>query len=65
MKHNMPKDLYQSKKIIAGFGMNCDTECMDFGRSRYVKVVNEDGASITMKVAVKQLRYMSVTPRLI
>jgi hypothetical protein len=22
MKHNMPKDLYQSKKIVAGLGMN-------------------------------------------
>jgi hypothetical protein len=34
------------------------------GRSRYVKVVNEDGASITTKVVVKQLRYMSITPML-
>jgi hypothetical protein len=30
-----------------------DTECMHCGRSRYVKVVNEYGASITTKVAVK------------
>jgi hypothetical protein len=82
-KHNMPKDLYQSKKIVAGLGMNyeeigvcernCmlfwkehkdDTKCMHCGRSRYVKVVNEDGASVTTKVAVKQLHYMYVTPRL-
>jgi hypothetical protein len=41
-----------------------DTECMHCGRSRYVKVVNEDGASVTTKVAVKQLRYMPITPRL-
>jgi hypothetical protein len=33
-------------------------------RSRYVKVINEDGASITTKVAVKQLRYIPITPRL-
>jgi hypothetical protein len=32
--------------------------------SRYVKVVNEDGASITTKVVMKQLHYMHVTPRL-
>jgi hypothetical protein len=83
MKHNIPKDLYQSKKIIAGLGMNyekidvcernCmllwkehkdDTECMHCGRYRYVKVVNEDGASITTKVMVKQFRYMPITPRL-
>jgi hypothetical protein len=75
-KHNIPKDLYQSKKIVAGLGMNyekidvcernCmvfwmehkdDTECMHCDRSRYVKVVNEDGASVTIKVEVKQLRY--------
>jgi hypothetical protein len=35
-KHNMPKDLYQSKKIIAGFGINyekidvCERNCMLF-----------------------------------
>jgi hypothetical protein len=83
MKHNMPKDLYQSKKIVAGLGMNyenidvCEknyiliwkehnynTECMHCGRSRYMKVVNEDGACVTTKVEVKQLHYMHVTPRL-
>jgi hypothetical protein len=35
-----------------------DTECMHCGRSRYVKVINEDGASVTTKVAVKQLHYV-------
>jgi hypothetical protein len=82
-KNNMPKDLYQSKKIVAGLVMNyekfdvceknCmlfwkeykdDIECMHCGRSRYVKVVNEDGASITSKVAVKQLHCMPITPKL-
>jgi hypothetical protein len=72
VKHNMPKDLYQSKKIVAGLGMNyekihvckknCmlfwkehkdDTECMHYDRSRYVKVINEDGVSVTTKVAIK------------
>jgi hypothetical protein len=71
-KHNMPKDLYQSKNIIADHGMNykkidvCErncmlfwkehkdnTECMYCSRSRYVKVINEDGASITTEVVVK------------
>jgi hypothetical protein len=83
MKDNMPKDLYQSKKIIVGRGMNyekidvCeknyllfwkehkdDTECMHCGMSRYLKAINKDGASVTTKVVVKQLRYMSVNPRL-
>jgi hypothetical protein len=37
---------------------------MHCGRSKYVKVVNEDEVSVTTKVVVKQLRYMSITPRL-
>jgi hypothetical protein len=41
-----------------------DTECMHYGRSIYVKVVNKDGASVTIKVAVKQLRCMPITLRL-
>jgi hypothetical protein len=83
VKHNMPKDLYQSKKIVSGLRMNyekidayekncmlswkeCkdDTECMHCGRSIYMKVINEDGASITTKVAVKQLCYIPITQRL-
>jgi hypothetical protein len=83
VKHNMLKDLYQLKKIVADLGMNyekidvCEKNCMLFwkehnddieymncGRSRYVKVVHEDGASVTTKVVLKQLRYMPVTLRL-
>jgi hypothetical protein len=36
VKHNMPKDLYQSKKIVVGLGMNyekidvCEKNCMLF-----------------------------------
>jgi hypothetical protein len=30
-----------------------DTEYMHCGRSRYVNVINQDGASVTTKVAVK------------
>jgi hypothetical protein len=39
VKHSMPKDLYQSKKIVAGRGMNyekidvCERNYMYFGRS--------------------------------
>jgi hypothetical protein len=43
---------------------NDDTECMHCGRSRYVKVVNKDRASVTTKVVVKQLCYMPITLRL-
>jgi hypothetical protein len=37
---------------------------MHCGRSRYVKVLNEDGAFVTTKVAMKELLHMPVTPRL-
>jgi hypothetical protein len=36
---------------------------MHCGRSRSVKVVSEDGAYVTIKVVVKQLLYMPITPR--
>jgi hypothetical protein len=38
-----------------------DIECMHCGRSRYLKVLNKDGASVTMKVPVKQLGDMPIT----
>jgi hypothetical protein len=41
-----------------------NTKCMHYGRSRYVKVTNEDGANVTTKVVVKQLHYIPITPRL-
>jgi hypothetical protein len=37
---------------------------MHYSTSRYVKVINEDEASVTIKVAVKQLRYIPITSRL-
>jgi hypothetical protein len=30
-----------------------DIECQHYNSSRYVKVINEDGASVTIKMAVK------------
>jgi hypothetical protein len=41
-----------------------DTECMHYGRSRHMKVINKDGASVTIKMVVKQLHYIPITPRL-
>jgi hypothetical protein len=41
-----------------------DTECMHCGRSRYVKVRNEDGVFVTTKVATKQLHYIPIMTRL-
>jgi hypothetical protein len=82
-KHNMPKELNQSKKIMAGLKTDyekidaCeknymlfwkehkdDTECMYCDRSRYMKVINEDGASVITKVVAKLFHYIPTTPRL-
>jgi hypothetical protein len=70
-KHNIPKDLYQSKKIVSGLRMNNEKidvckklhvvlkgaqerhQMYALRRSRYVKLVNEDGASVTTKLAIK------------
>jgi hypothetical protein len=72
VKHSMPKDLYQSKKIMSSLRMDyekidaCeknymlfqkkhkdDTEYMHCSRSKYVKLINADGAFVTIKVVVK------------
>jgi hypothetical protein len=39
-------------------------EYMHCGRSKYMKVINEDGAFVTTKMVVKQLRYITIMPRL-
>jgi hypothetical protein len=41
-----------------------DTECQHCGRSKYMNVINEDGAYVTTNVAVKQLCYIPITPKL-
>jgi hypothetical protein len=57
-------DAYEKNCVLFWKEHKDDIECMHCGRFRYVKVVNEDGASITTKVAVKQLCYMPITLRL-
>jgi hypothetical protein len=41
-----------------------DIECVHCDRSRYVKVINKDETSVTTKVAVKQLCYLPIIPKL-
>jgi hypothetical protein len=41
-----------------------DIKCTHCGRSRYVKVVNEDGVSVITKMTTKQLCYIAIIPRL-
>jgi hypothetical protein len=42
-----------------------DIEYMHYGRFRYMKVVNEHEAFVTIKIVVKQLHYMPITLRFI
>jgi uncharacterized protein (DUF2344 family) len=79
----MPKDMYQSKKLLSRLGMDyekidvCDNNYMLFwketasekkcticGERRFVEVENDDGLTMTVKIACKQLRYMPLIPRL-
>jgi hypothetical protein len=39
-------------------------QCLKYSKSRYVKVVNDDGDMVTTEVAHKQVRYMPIAPRL-
>jgi uncharacterized protein YchJ len=58
-------DAYKKNCMLFSMEHKDDTECMHYGRSRYVKVINEDGAYVvTTKVVIKQLRYIPIAPRL-
>jgi hypothetical protein len=39
-------------------------KCLKCGKSRFIKVVNEDGEKVTMKVSHKQLCYMHLTDQM-
>jgi hypothetical protein len=39
-------------------------KCLKCGKSRFIEVVNEDGEKVTMKVAHKQLLYMTLMHRM-
>jgi hypothetical protein len=53
-------------KIIACFSIEHKDEmkCLKCGKSRFVEVINEDGEKVMTKLAHKQLRYMSLMPRM-
>jgi hypothetical protein len=51
-------DMCEKNCMLFWKGHKDDTKFMHCGRSRYMKVVNKDGASVITKVVVKQLRYM-------
>jgi hypothetical protein len=81
--NKLPKDMYHSKKLVKGLGMDYEKfdvyqnscmlfwrehkdekQCLKCGKPRYVKVVNDDGETVTIEVAHKQVRYMPITARL-
>jgi hypothetical protein len=41
-----------------------EKKCLKCGKLRLVEVINEDGETVTMKTAHKQLCYMPLTPRM-
>jgi hypothetical protein len=57
-------DAYEKNCMLFWMEHKDDTECMYYDRSRYVKVIDTDEASVTTKVVVKQLCYIPITPRL-
>jgi hypothetical protein len=48
-------DVYERNCMLFWKEHKNDTECMHYGRSRYVKVVKEDGASIIITPRVYNL----------
>jgi hypothetical protein len=66
VKHNMPKDLYQSKKIVTGLGMNyekidvCERNCMLFWKEhKYNTECMHCGRLKYVKVANKDGAYVT------
>jgi hypothetical protein len=70
--NKLPKDMYHSKKLVNGLGMDYEkidvcrnscmlfwkehkeeNKCLKYGKPRYVKVVNDDGETMTTEVAHK------------
>jgi hypothetical protein len=41
-----------------------ENKCLKCGKPRYVEVINDDGDTVTIEVAHKQLHYMPIAPRL-
>jgi hypothetical protein len=41
-----------------------ENKWLKYGKSRYIEVINDDGETVTIEVAHKQLRYIPITPRL-
>jgi hypothetical protein len=65
LKMNYEKiDAYEQNCMLFWKEHKDNTECMHCGRSRYMKVLNEDETSVTTKMVVKHLCYIPITPKL-
>jgi hypothetical protein len=58
-------DMCEKNSILFWKEHKDDIEYMHYGRFRYMKVVNEHKAFVTIKIVVKQLHYMPITLRFI
>jgi hypothetical protein len=41
-----------------------ENKCLKYGKPRYVEIINDNGETVTTEIARKQVRYMSIAPRL-
>jgi hypothetical protein len=57
-------DVCQNNCMIFWKEHKDEKQCLKYGKPRYVEAVNDDGETVTTKVAHKQVRYMLITPRL-
>jgi hypothetical protein len=55
-----------SKVVVCFFWKEHKEEkkCLKCGKPRYDEIINDDGETMTTKIAHQQLCYMPITPRL-
>jgi hypothetical protein len=73
VNHKLPRDMYHSKKLLSGLGMDYDCQdycmlfwkehknekkCLKCEKSRFVEVINDDSEEVMTKIAYKQVYYM-------
>jgi hypothetical protein len=57
-------DVYKDNYIIFYKEHKNEMNCLKYGKSMFVEVINEDSEKVTMKIAHKKLCYMPLTPRM-
>jgi hypothetical protein len=57
-------DVYRNSYMLFWKEHKEENKCLECGKPRFIKVVNDDGEMVTTEVAHKQLHYMPIAPRL-